>query len=588
MPELEEELEQEVEETEEQLEGELAEAIDLQPIRGEKPDSPKNRRKKAKMSKKKSTFPRPPRYNMKPFQLERWVRSFSEDQKGRLKMHLYREWPVIDKRLVGDRKPGCIVTFEGDFPFEPDEDTPGIVDYILQNQEYGGAGDYKIMVNEEGVYGALGMTKWSNRDSHFPPIVDPNIVVVGDPQNKDYCSGLRARGIQLRGDDPEAFEKEQEKKTEMNFAQAAFESVNRQNDKLTEKLEDLTEKLDERNDEPDETETIGTEVFRAGLRMVEKQVDRVSASQATAFNPIEVTKAAVDLAEKITKGNDQGGILQIIQANANSTQLILQSIIDNQRKETEYWRDQAMRRDRAEEKANQPRDLISVGEELVKLKAMTTELFGRPRIEREENHAPQPPQKNWLETMMDHPQFPQLISAGFGAVTTILQLMRNQPQALPAAQPAANGAPTQDALRSALNGQPGQQQVQQPAATQTPAEEEARRQHMQFMQTIERHFVAHFFDTVQDNLNGYTFAYAMHCEFVHGGGPTENGRRNYMTIRDVWKDNFDKAIRNYPPIWNQVQGNQAHYTQFMAEFMRYDDYERENAGDENGTPIKAS
>lgn len=565
---------------------EVAEGVEMYPRPGDKPDSPKNRIKKAKASGKKATLRRPKKWKQSPEDLEAWVQRFTPEQQGRAIIHLYRNWPVIDKRLVGERKEHLIAKFDGRFPYEQTEEVPNVVEFIKQNDEWGGSGDYKIMVNETGIPGALSMSEFSFRDRHYPPVIDPRILVVGDPENKGYLESLRARGIVIPGDDPAKFRESEEERSQMNLAEAAFHTMSKQNDRLTEQVKELSEEI--HNSEPEEsvTEEIGKEIFRTGVRMLEKQVDRVSASQATAFDPIQVTKAAFELVEKLkpvpAPASNEAGVLAIVQTMYDGQLKFQQSLLVAQQEETKYWRDMLMMRINNPQGQNAG-DLKGTAQGLLELKTIARELFGR---EPREHAEPQPPGKNWIETLLEHPAFPQMASGLFGLATTLVTALRPQPGA-PAQIP-----PTTTQLQTALTTPPAG--TAPPATTQPPAvdpaQEEARKNHLAFMEVMEKPFIAHFYDTIQEQLNGYTFAYAMHCEFVHGGIPTENGRKNYLTIRDVWGPNFDKALRQYVPIWSQVQGNIGKYTEFLKQFMNYDQFEKEQEALENAkvSPIKAS
>ena len=34
----------------------------------------------------------------------RWLLTFNDEQRGVQEIHIYREWPVVDRRLIGERK----------------------------------------------------------------------------------------------------------------------------------------------------------------------------------------------------------------------------------------------------------------------------------------------------------------------------------------------------------------------------------------------------------------------------------------------------------------------------------------------------
>src|SRR5271167_4865181 len=102
-----------------------AEPVDIQAGSSrEHADTPKDRAKKAKAGRVKSSFPRPKSLRVTIEAFEKWLNSFTPEQIGRARQHFYREWPVINRKLIGEHKEKLIVLWEGGLPYEPDDDTP--------------------------------------------------------------------------------------------------------------------------------------------------------------------------------------------------------------------------------------------------------------------------------------------------------------------------------------------------------------------------------------------------------------------------------------------------------------------------------
>jgi len=502
-----------------------AEPVDIQAgTPRERADTPAERVKKAKASRQKATLPRPKALRVSIEQYEKWNRGFTGEQKGRAIHHLYREWPAINRKLVGEQKEKLIQQWEGIPPFEPDEEIPDIKTFVLKNQEYGGSGKYKLMCTEIGIPGCISMTSFVLEDPDYPPRVDPAVLVVGHPLNKGYIEGLRASGIAIPGDDPEKYRAGQEQKEEMNIAGTLVSTLADQNKELREEIKEQRETFQEqieelRADEPeDETGPLGKSVLEAGLRMVEKQVDRVTQASAVSYNPIEVAKAVMEMSKEM-KG-DSAGMMNVMQGMMTQQAAFLQTMLESQRKETEYWRRLAIEKP---ENGATPKSMLDQVEELAKFKALSRELFGGAREPRE-SREPETPRKNWMETLLENPKFPELANGALGMAAQLISLLR-------APQPGAPPAPAPDALKAALNGQPQPAQVAQPAPDPVA---QARAATLAFMQRIEKPFIAAFYDLEQMGLNGYTFARHMHCEFVPDGQVTPAGRQEYETIRDRW------------------------------------------------------
>ena len=567
-----------VETEETQPEG-FADPVDLRENSPVKPtDGPKERARKARLSKRKCSLPRPRSLKMEPAPFFKWAASFTDEQAGRSIFHVYRDWPCIDRTLIGEKKAKLIYQYFNErLPFTPEN----WEEYFLK-AAWAGSGKYKIYCTEVGVKDTVALCKFNLDEFEFPPQVDPAVLIVGHPDNKGYLEGLRSKGVRIRGDNPEEFEQEEKEKEEMNVASNAMETLAKSNERLTDRVIGMLEQNNSGEDEDQaaekkETESLGTTVLGSALRMVEKQVDRITTEQAKSYDPIAVAKSVIEMTKEM-KGDQGGaaGMLAVMTSMMDSQAKAFERQITAAEKQNDFWRDLAIKQLTATPPAPPPTaeaKLTDQLEQLTTFKTLARELFGRQTSERE----PAEQKPGILETIMANPALPQMINNGFLLLAQLLM-------------PKVPGAPAVDQsqlLRQALNGN-GSAAAPPPAPAEPTEQQRAQQMTLQFFRMIEKPFLAHFFDIDQQELSGYTFAHAMHCEFVHGGSPTQGGRQQYMMIRDQWGPKFDELIQQYPPIWQTIQGYKStKYPQFLEEFRNYDqELERQQA--EEPEPAKVT
>lgn len=492
-------------------------------------------------------------------------------------VHVYRLWPIVDVKALDPNATIEWDTIRGKIPFEPDE----YESFFLHKY---GSGEWKCIITESGVDGKIMEAFFSAVDlDHHPPKIDYRTLIKGNFKNQDYVKWLeRQPGLDLPWTrDPE----EEEQKTDMNIATVAIDALQKQNernqDKIQEQLEEITERLNDDNEDESADamapSPVATTVLETGLRMIEKQVDRVTEQSAKSYNPLEVLDHCMTLAEKL-KG-DSSGAISAMQLMMDMQVKTLNAIIEQSRADTSFWRDQALKV-RTEVAVSGPKSTIEQLSELRDFKTLARDLFGSTR-ERVEDREPEPARKSWFETLMENPQFPTMLNTGLALVANIVYNMTHQ---------GPNAKSPEEVLKGALNGANGNGNAvasQNPPAPDPQAQ--ARQATLQFLQRIEKTFITHFFDTELQGLNGYTFAHCMHCEFVPDGSPTPAGRNEYMTIRDRWGQQFDQLLRSYAPIWNMVQGNPSKYAEFLKEFFGYDQYiSQQNEPEEPGKPRKVA
>lgn len=110
--------------------------------------------------------------------------------------YVYRLWPVIDRRLgpLGPNSTSYI-----------DKTAEPITDENCLLRKFG-SGEYSVCFtdsNRPRGQTQICRTKLSLRHEELPPVLDLSELVLGDPLNKSYIDGLRARGVAVGGDDEE-------------------------------------------------------------------------------------------------------------------------------------------------------------------------------------------------------------------------------------------------------------------------------------------------------------------------------------------------------------------------------------------------
>jgi len=537
-------------------------------------DTPQARKKAAKLGAKlrgKTILPKPPAAKTTPEKFFAWIDGFNEEQRGKAQVHAYREWPVINKELIGEHRPKLLKEFQEDFPFT----ALNCEEFFLSQPEWGGSGKYKLMVTEMGVPGMISMTRFSLEDEAYPPLVDPNILVAGHPDNAGYISGLRAKGKRLPFDDPAGQAAEKAQEEEMSVAAAAVQSLAENNERLTEKNMELLDKLGDRNDETKEppntmVQDATLKILDVGLGMVSKQVDAMSRESAKSFNPIEMLNSAVGLAEKL-KSNDSAGIqyIELAKTMMDSQSKMHDVLLANAREEKEFWRERAIKASEQPAPVVNPNGIDSAMAEMEKVKRFA-ELMGFSRRNREPERE-EPAEPSLLKTLgKSIAENPAILTTGLGLLNSIFY---NAVVMFKGGEPKS----TENVLREAQQPQPA---VAQPQTNARPALTKEQNDQM-FVDWIEKSFLAHFHDPNQMGLDGYSFAALLQRMLIDGGAVTNEGMTLYNSMRQEGMQSFDQLIRK-SHLWSQLQAfslpntnepkKKPKYVQFLEEIFTYPEW----------------
>jgi len=480
-----------------------------------------------------------------------------EGKRDLAKVKIYRLWPVCDVKAVNANATIEWDTLTGAIPFPVDEyETAFLHKY--------GSGEWNVLMTEEGVSGVVMEGYFSAIDlERYPPKIDFRTLLRGNFKNQDYVKWLeRQPGLQLPWTiDPARQEEEQNMNVAGEAISKLVESHERQADKIIELVED---KIDSQTEQ--QQQSIESTAANEAMKMVTntantivegmaKQMDKViEQSGKQVINPKEILESVVEVADKL-RGPD-------------TTTGVFEKLFELQREETKYWRERA---EASAPVSSEPQasgiDLLL--EEGQKFKQLG-DLFGwTGRRQRNDDEPPRqieaPAKEHWLDILgRKLAENPALAITGVFALTNLAQTFMGR------------GKPVEEVqkLATQVNGQLTGQNQPPPNGDQ----ERQRAQLQNFLRAIEPLFLKHFFDPANEELNGYSFAEDFltakpglnaQLEFTPQGAMTELGQQQYNQIRAGGPIQFDRIVRDYPPIWNLVQGNMPKYQQFLKDFFEF-------------------
>ena len=154
--------------------------------RGRPPNTDKNG-----VSSNERLLPAPPRFSIQDFsQFVKYWLELTPEHRTRVTVHVYRHWPVIDRKKIDEKANTSIEVFPGENPpFDAPKDWE---DTLLRLY---GSGDYMFWLNEMGKTVCKGFARPRRDLDNYPPLVELSELVDEDPANKAYVDYLRKRGL---------------------------------------------------------------------------------------------------------------------------------------------------------------------------------------------------------------------------------------------------------------------------------------------------------------------------------------------------------------------------------------------------------
>jgi len=522
----------------------------------------------------KTIFPKPEAYKMGLTNFEKWLKSFDSESRARVTLSFYRDWPRINlKQIPGEQYGRRIYFYESAFDptgfvFEPNF---SFRDFVLRNAEWGGEGEYRVLCNEQGVKGAIGCSEFTLEDADYPPRVDLRSVVQGWPRNEGFIKSLRAKGVRLPGDDPEADRVAEQEESEMNVAAQLAETLAKNNERLMDRLEEQQE--DDRGSASDdsglaeatsEAVRVVAEGAKEAISIVGTQAKEMARATAPQYNPIDLFKAGRESA-------GDGGMAMLtffmgaMEKQTEAMQAMHEKTLDYMREKDE----KGVTSGHPQEQANGIDLLLQEGQKFKQL----GDLFGwNTRRSRNDDETPMrqieaPAKESALDKLLGKlAENPTLLVTGIFGITNLVQTFMGK------------GKPAEEVMKAA--GSVAGSIAGQPPSGPDPAQEDERRKQAlgNFLRAIEPLFMAHFFDQQKEGLNGYTFAEDFlsmaqaptgQLVFTPEGPMTELGKQQYDQIKAGGVQQFDAILRNYHPIWSMVGGQMPKYIEFLKQFFNF-------------------
>ena len=137
---------------------------------------------------------------------------------------VYRLWPICDVKAVDPKATLEVETMRGEIPFPSDEyETAFLYKF--------GSGEWKVLLSEDGVTGAVMIAFFSAIDmENHPPKLDYRTLLHGNFKNQDYIKWLeRQPNVKLPWTSAVSEAEEQEQEEEMTVASQLTEVITSQN-----------------------------------------------------------------------------------------------------------------------------------------------------------------------------------------------------------------------------------------------------------------------------------------------------------------------------------------------------------------------
>lgn len=502
-----------------------------------------------------------------------WLR-LTEDQVPLCKVKVYRLWPCVDLRATEpNRKDHAVHIFEGAIPFEPDQ-------YISYFQQKFGSGEWRCIMNEEGVSGSIIECNFSAVDlDRFPPMVDLKTVLWDLDKNKAYKRWLQSRNIPIPNHDGLDNDDSEE---EMKLATDAFAAVTAQNATMADRLiETVTKSAEAQVEAAKQGSGAENQATSKAIEMVsataKSMVDMVTKHSGTQYDPLlMIEKIGAVMAPR--NGNE---MLELMKATIEANKSSYEQALTQQAKQFEF-----MQTVLAERAANAtaataaivppapPKSMLEQFKELAEFKTIAGDLFGAGKRGAADVPAARGIGDAIGQFFAEQPAMASsLLTTGLTIISGIIFNLTKPKDSAPVspqeALARANGQPLPLAMQTQQPAQPAPQ-VQPQAAGQPEPNANPFMQYVPMLTALQRPFLAHFFGESK-GLNGLTFAdYVIGEGF--GAGETEQGRKQYTAMKEViTPEGMDRLLRWFTPIWQEVAALEPRYVRFMAEFWAYDE-----------------
>ncbi len=499
-----------------------------------------------------------------------------------LVVHVYRQWPVIDRGLTGN-KHSSIHRFEVTNDPASSAACPfSLEDWRSDLLHRFGSGGYKFLLNELGVPHPLVQAEVFLEDADYPPLLDMRELLVDHPMNKAYVDRLRREGVKLPG------EEESDDMGNMDSLRV-IDTVLNAADKLN----------SNKKNEPPSVEqqaisagmNIVNQAAQMGMRIMEKGIDARSAQT----DPLEMLEKVSSIVG--AKKGDDALTLQLMQQAHETNQRFLEMQATNSRdiariqeEHAREMRDLLLTLSKRSDDAPAPKSRLDQLRETLEEKKILRELMDdepkrRRRDDEEEEEKKNPSDEIIVQLVKNAPAIIQGVMGLVGMGINVYMQMKNPQQQAPA--PAggpqaaqgpgdpSQGAQSQQGQNPAqVAGLPQQQTITGPNGEQIPLtgdpEQDMEMKKMLNMmsniQSLQQPLLAHFYG---EGTDGLTFAeYVISGGF--GAGPTPEGRRFYEELKSFGQEKILMFLKTQA-VWEKIGTVPGKAEKFLEEFLNYDE-----------------
>ncbi len=508
-------------------------------------------------------------------------------------IRVYRCWPVINLKLVEPDRRNIVFEFlEGECPIAD----PYTYDQWFLDRY--GAGDWKVVITEKGVYGQIMTALFAARGlgggedlDGYPPKLDYRTVVDCE-QNRTFIDWARRNGKQLPWEDqeqegndfmsstvtsagvPAQASPQQSAIGEVfkSMAQAHTDMAKAAIEGAKDSAEIRVRLAETRGPDPQSVAT--SEAIKLITGTADRMVKMVTDNAGKQYDPMDVLDRAAKYFQA-PKGGDgaaagENGMMTMVLNAINSSNDRVLKIYEDQNK---VMRDLVLQRnpDGSHGPGIEKKSFVDQAQEYKQI----AELFGWARnagnaVSTQVAEPPAPAGPSWF----NETTAPIIIMGFQTCMVLVANIVHNYAatkiKGMEPQSPAQAVAEATRMMAQANGGQPAAA-----AATETPEEKKARYHKLwqNFIVQIEKPFLEHFF--VQ-SAKGYTLA-----AFVMTDGTmrevTENGRANYVAVRNLGVAQFKVYLAGHDPIWSKIQGMPQAVDRFLGEFMDYDRWATQEA-----------
>lgn len=523
-------------------------------------------------------FPRPPRFDCQPQPFFDYWYSLKPGERARSTVYVYRAWPVLDHSrgltpeevfAIREKKRRLTTNIAKlTEPFSPQHWR----DEILHRF---GSGDYHFKLNDAGVRnnGKLPPRQMCQttvrglRDDDHPPVVDPKVLDLNDPQNRSYIQFLLMKGIQIPGLDEPEKPKENE---DMAATERLAESVEKMADRNATLAAQIAAQSAAQAAAKDKPADVSTQASLAGMDIVKAAAQaaldfqaKATEASAKAQDPIVYHKNIMEAAERFKPAapDPNGGganmmdmMMKFLGMMQQSNKEVIQEIRESSRLVAEAQNARITFTEKIAQDA------------LARSSNPSNAAPGTPGATTGTPAAPPDPIAGTLRVLEGMEKIMERtgVFGGKGSdgpwwARPAMTLAASIPTAISYAAYNAAVAKTGTGTPALPPQQPGEgEEIEDgaPALNQGAPQGTAVNPYIQFLQSIHKPLV----NAVDQNLPGFVFA---------GNLVLSNGWGIYDQLHAAGKDQILTLLQSYPPVWQDVI-KMPRFNEFLDEFLDRD------------------